>query len=156
MRIRAGVEYEKLGKAGPGTNATSPLLKKAFRLLGLKSQRSQVVEVGSAMGYLSLMPLFTEMPPGLAEMLIEDAEDEISPAMRDALGKIAAHSCPRCQGSMAPKLHEKAPFGSQPLPRMLAECRDCGCTVSIDSGLVVSNGNLARVNEVLPLIEPDD
>jgi hypothetical protein len=99
------------------------------------------------------MTKFMELPPGLAELLIEDAEDDIGPAMEERMHRMSTVPCSRCGGAMRSKVFASAPFSPEsPLPRMSAECKDCGFEQMMDSGIVVNNGNLAKVEEVLPLV----
>lgn len=103
------------------------------------------------------MTSYTELPEGLAELLIEGAEDELGPGVRAMQEKLRQSHCPRCGGSIRGQVFTEAPYSSaSPLPRMSAKCLDCGFEQMLDSGLVVNNGNLAKVKEVLPLVGQDD
>jgi hypothetical protein len=98
---------------------------------------------------------YVTLPPGLAKMLTEGIEDELTPLSDQRMQQIRGRPCLRCKGAMHPHLHTPHLFTEgELLPRLLGKCVDCGLVLDPITGLVLDTGDPRKVEEALPLIRP--
>lgn len=124
----------------------------------LKSARSQIAEVGSAMGRASLYQMrFHSLPPGLASRLLDDEVDELSPLVEARNYSIKSRPCLRCKGNMHPSLLVEHAFSPHdPLPRMVGRCVDCGLVLDPQTNLILSTGNPAAIDDPFKIKTQED
>ena len=98
---------------------------------------------------------FSALPPGMAKRLIQGIDDQLTPLAKAQQQRIARMPCPRCHSAMEPHIHAAHAFTpGELLPRTLARCVDCTCTVDPKTGLVLDVGDPRLVEDALPIIRP--
>jgi hypothetical protein len=101
--------------------------------------------------------LFKPLPSALIQRLLAGEQDVLTEPASTRAKSIRSVPCPRCAGAMKPVLNALHAFSADdPLPRLHAECGDCGHQFDPRSGLVLVMGNPGKVQEVLPLVGQDD
>lgn len=84
----------------------------------------------------------------MAARLTAGEVDVLGPLAEQRHATMKSRPCPRCGGAMHPELNSATPFVQHdPLPQTLAKCVDCGHTYDPMSGIVISNGNPAKVED---------
>ncbi len=92
--------------------------------------------------------LYRTLPPGLAQRLIGADEDILTPMADKQLSEIKRYPCAKCGGSMHPDMGGPKPYADgQPLPKVMAKCVDCGRVVDPESGIVISTGNVGKIDD---------
>lgn len=83
---------------------------------------------------------------------IEGIPDILTPAVQERDYTIKRVTCPRCRGPVQVRFHPNMIFdSSDPLPRSVATCGDCGYTMDPQTGLVHDTGDPRKaVSESLP------
>lgn len=97
------------------------------------------------------------MSATLVRRLLAGEQDVLTPLAEQRRFDITTKPCPRCGGAIHQYLDPQHAFSPEnPLPRSVGRCVDCGYTYDAASGIVLNNGNPAKVEEALPLIKPKD
>lgn len=97
---------------------------------------------------------FRPLPPGLAQRMIAGETDTLTPLMDQRISTIKATPCPRCHASMAPHMDPTHMYrDSDPLPRVVAKCQECGAELDPATGIVVDRGDSRRVEDPLPIFK---
>ncbi len=91
--------------------------------------------------------MFKPLPPGLAQRLIRDEVDELTPLAEARNSQLKAIPCKRCGGNMHPEMLPHMFSPNDPLPRTCAKCVDCGYTVDPLTGIVLAMGNPGKVED---------
>lgn len=95
------------------------------------------------------------LPPALLEYLTRGETDVLGPLQDSRVSAIKGTPCPRCGSSLHPQLDASRPFSpADPLPRLLANCPECGFKRDERSGIVLDTGSAAKVEDPLPIIKP--
>lgn len=98
---------------------------------------------------------FKVLPKGLAARLIHGIDDELTPLAEQRQGQISGTPCPRCSSAMEPHIHAPHAFtAGDLLPRTLARCVDCGCTLDPTNGVILDTGDPRKVEPGLPIVRP--
>ena len=92
--------------------------------------------------------LYRPLPPALVKRMIEGVPDELSELAEHRMRSLKGTPCPRCQSAMHPFLNPRYAFSpDDPLPRMLSRCTECGLELDPMTGIIVSPGNPAKVED---------
>lgn len=94
------------------------------------------------------------LDPTLVRLLVKGEEDILTPRARGREMAISASPCPRCGTELRKSLNVKHVFTpDEPLPRILAECPECGFCYDPHTGIVLETGNPARGNDLYGIPE---
>lgn len=104
------------------------------------------------------MSQFRTLPPHIIRRLTRGIQDELTPLAKERSLKIQQMPCPRCKSAMEPHIHPTHTFTeAEMLPRTMARCVECQCTVDPQTGLVLDTGDPRLVqDDDLPIIRPAD
>lgn len=99
------------------------------------------------------MSFFKELPPGVAEKMLEGYEDTLTDKVKEEFDFVSKQMCPRCGGGVTPEQDMKRMIRGG-VPRPLARCGECLCLFDPYSGLLLEMGNLGRLEPAIPIIRP--
>lgn len=100
------------------------------------------------------MSFFKELPPGVAQKMLEGYEDTLTPAVRREMDFVSKQLCPRCGSNVVPEHDVKRMIKGQCRP--LARCGECRCLFDPYSGLLLEMGNLGNLEPAIPIIQPSE
>lgn len=88
------------------------------------------------------------LPEGIARLLLEGEEDMLTPLVDEDLNFRGSTQCHRCGGSFDRILDPARAFSpDRALPRHFYKCVDCGHTYDPQTGIIIDNGNPAKVED---------
>lgn len=100
---------------------------------------------------------FKALPPGVAQRIVQDYEDALTPLAEEVDWQAQRTPCPRCEGPMQATLYGPRAFVTgELLPRTSLLCADCGCVYDPRSDLILDTGNPAKIEEALPIVRPPE
>lgn len=94
------------------------------------------------------------LPPEVIRKMIEGHTDELTELAKERARLIEQMPCPRCRSAMEQRLHPSFAFTpDDPLPRSVACCTECGCTVDPKNGIVLDVGDATKIPDPpIPII----
>lgn len=102
--------------------------------------------------YPLLMSFFKELPPGVAQKMIEGHEDVLSNQVREEFEFVGKQTCPRCGGGVTPEQDTNRMIKG--VIRPLGRCGECRCLFDPYSGIMIELGNLGYLEPAIPIIRP--
>jgi endogenous inhibitor of DNA gyrase (YacG/DUF329 family) len=99
---------------------------------------------------------FVVLPEQLTLHLLRGESDPLTQPSEERIAAIKKTPCPRCGSSLHPRVDAARPFTEQAaLPRLLAKCPTCDYEKDVTTGIVLSTGNGAKVDDPFPVINVD-
>lgn len=95
------------------------------------------------------------LPLHIRQRLLQYQEDTLTPEC-EKQNSFFEKPCPRCGGALHRRLAERPFHTTSVVPRLYAQCVDCGCELDTQTGLMVTMGNPAKVEEPFPIIKPKE
>ena len=95
------------------------------------------------------------LPLDVRRRLIAGQPNILAPAL-EARTQRFSQPCPRCGGALHQHLAARPFTTDSIIPRTTAKCVDCGFEIDAQSGIIVAQGNPAKVEEALPITKPKD